>query len=116
LEWTDVDAKSSPSVELLVVGYRQIPIAVAESKEKHGGDCFDDRVCTACNGTGQMICPYCNRGSVTDDAAQTTVTQTPFGTLRTTDIVPIQRRCTHCGGAGHVRCEHCVDGIDRSLH
>jgi S1-C subfamily serine protease len=115
LEWTDVDAKSSPSVALLVVGYQQIPIAVGGTEQKHGGDCFDDRVCTACNGTGQKVCPFCNRGLVTDDHTQVNVTPTPFGALRTVDTVTVQRHCTHCGGTGYVHCDQCVGGIDPSL-
>jgi S1-C subfamily serine protease len=112
LEWTDVDAKSSPSVVLLVVGYQKLPIAVVENKEKHSGDFCDDRFCTVCNGRARIRCPHCNRGSVSDDATQVNVTQTPFGPLRTVDTVAIQRRCTFCGGTGFVRCPYCAGGID----
>jgi serine/threonine protein kinase len=97
------------------VGWQHIPFVSSNGKREILPTLnYDDHVCTSCNGSGRMRCPHCVHGTVTEDAVQAAVTQTPFGPVRTME--PVQRRCPVCGGTGSVPCPHCVNGIDRSLH
>jgi hypothetical protein len=115
LKWTDVDTKVSPSIVLLVTGYRNLPMAIAAKNANHHTNAYDDPFCTACNGRSRIACPKCNRGVVQSDTTQITDTPTAFGTLRTVDTYATQHRCPVCGGSGFIHCPWCSGGIDPSV-
>jgi S1-C subfamily serine protease len=127
LKWSDVEAKVSPSIILVVVGYRKIALVMSwappdASPLKRVGrrtaDIYDDRFCSVCNGRTRIRCPSptCpNRGETSlNDPTNVGSSQSPaIGT--NTPTPRVRRICPVCLGAGHVRCPQCSIGIDPLL-
>jgi len=132
LKWTEVDGRISPSVVLIIVGYRKMSLLMAGNSNppanKRGSrnsavpDIYDDRVCTACDGLGRIRCraPGCHNGVMYVDvtnsgamnigsASKPVIISAPYTTTTT-------HRCPVCNGTGYVKCPCCVNGTDPLLH
>ncbi|HET6325362.1 MAG TPA: trypsin-like peptidase domain-containing protein [Planctomycetaceae bacterium] len=122
LKWSDVEAKVSPSLVLIAVGYRKVAL-VMEGKPDTSPltravrlattDIYDDRVCSVCNGAVRIRCraPGCPYSGLHDPTAANEATNA--GAAKTTTSV--KRMCPACLGTGYVRCPHCSIGIDPLL-
>jgi hypothetical protein len=86
------------------------------NKLKSRGDwsSYEDRICMACDGAGQLDCRNCVRGMVRKTES---VVMSPSGaggapnTMRRT----IFENCPVCRGSGNISCAQCENGIDKSL-
>jgi hypothetical protein len=113
LKWRDVDAKVSPSIVLVLVGYRKVAMVISEKPDPSGltrvtrqgpADIYDDRICSVCNGAVRIRCraPGCPSN---ETAKPDTVTNAKSA----------RRICPACLGTGYVRCPQCSVGIDPLL-
>jgi S1-C subfamily serine protease len=131
LKWTEVDAKISPSVVLIVVGHRKVAMVMNDGNgtragrghgSHYGHDIYDDHVCSACNGKGRMRCraPGCVNGVIHGE----TTYDDPMimNGAKTQIVVPHQTTvstrhpCPQCGGKGYVHCSYCTGGVDPTLN
>jgi S1-C subfamily serine protease len=127
LKWADVDAKVSPSIVLIVVGYRKIAIAMGTPKAgaraglQSRANLYDDRVCSACNGRGRMRChaPGCQHGFIHGEVVVNNqiVTGNPKAPIFIDNPTTHSTRtkCPVCGGTGFVPCSFCHGGVDPLL-
>ncbi len=132
LKWSDVDAKISPSIVLIVTGYRKValvmnakddaPARAHHHRVQNGDDIYDDHVCTACNGHGKIRCrnPGCVRGKIHDevmvhDNINVGTSNRPVVITNST-TQSVHRPCPVCHGTGSVRCPFCSNGFDPTLH
>jgi S1-C subfamily serine protease len=126
LKWTDVEMKVSPSIVLVVVGYRKIALVMSEKpvvsplrrSGRRNTDIYDDRFCSVCNGLTRLRCPNpsCPNRSDTSLNGPTNGGPSPNPAIATDTPTPqIRHICPVCLGAGHVRCPHCSVGIDPLL-
>ena len=125
LKWPDVDARVSPSIVLIVVGYRKMAIMLAanqptaaskrDHRHSHIDDLYNDRACTVCNGLGRIRYRACRQGVVDGEVTQNLVARTPFGNWHSQDTVPIEKSCSVCRGTGFVHCPYCANGVDPSI-
>jgi S1-C subfamily serine protease len=120
LEWTDVDAKVSPSIVLVFVGYKRVTLAMSSDKTRRAGaaqqsaaEDYDDPMCTACNGSHTVRCraPGCLYRRVQED----TVVGNSV-TVGSAGLQSVRPPCRVCGGTGRVPCPYCSDGKDPTLH
>jgi S1-C subfamily serine protease len=130
LKWSDVDAKISPSIALIVVGYRRVAMVMSKKSDperrQHANrhaedDAYDDHLCSACNGRCRIRCraPGCSHGAIHDEV----IVDDPItlGTARRPIVVSntmtqsVRRICPACGGTGVVRCPYCANGVDPQL-
>jgi S1-C subfamily serine protease len=132
LKWSDVDAKISPSVVLIVTGYRKVALAMNAKDDTRGrahghglrsgeADIYDDHVCTACNGRGRIRCrnPGCLHGKIHDevvvhDKINVGSNNRPVVITNST-TQSVHRMCPVCHGTGYVHCPFCSNGIDPTL-
>jgi S1-C subfamily serine protease len=132
LKWSDVDAKISPSVVLIVTGYRKVALAMNAKDDAHGrahghglrngeADIYDDHVCTACNGHGRIRCrnPACLHGKIHDevvvhDNINIGSNNRPIVITNST-TQSVHRMCPVCHGTGYVHCPFCSNGVDPTL-
>jgi tetratricopeptide (TPR) repeat protein len=126
IKWSAVEAKVSPSLVLVVVGYRKIALVMSakldasplERAGRRTSDIYDDRFCSVCNGLTRLRCPSptCpNRGESLLNGP-TNVASSPSPAIGTNTPTPqIRHICPTCLGTGHVRCPHCSVGIDPLL-
>jgi len=129
LKWTDVDAKVSPSVVLIMGGYKKVTLAMASHSDQaprsrarqRSDDDYDDHFCTVCNGRGRTRCraPGCLHGKmhsdeIVEDSFNMGSSKRPviINNARTQAVV---HNCRACGGTGIVRCPFCANGIDPTL-
>jgi S1-C subfamily serine protease len=126
LKWSDVEAKVSPSMVLVVVGYRKIALVMSGTPDalplKRAGrrtaDIYDDRFCSVCNGLARIRCPSptCPNRGETSLNGPTNVGSSQSPAIGTNTPTPqVRHICPVCLGAGHVRCPHCSVGIDPLL-
>ena len=126
LKWSDVEAKVSPSIVQVVVGYRKIALVMSGTPEasplKRAGlrtaDIYDDRFCTVCNGLTRIPCPspICpNRGESSLNGPTNGGSSQSPASGTTTPTSQVRHICPVCLGAGHVRCPQCSVGIDPLL-
>jgi S1-C subfamily serine protease len=129
LKWADVDAKVSPSIVLIVVGYRKVAMVMnprgggGASRASHAShvDIYDDHVCSACNGRCRMPCraPGCQHGYIHGEALVNN--RINIGSQRMPIMAdnitstPTKQPCPTCHGTGYVRCPYCSNGIDPTL-
>lgn len=126
LKWTEVNAKVSPSLVLIVAGYRKIALAMnppnAEgARHSSGSDAYDDHVCSACNGSGRMKCPAgCLGGFLHGERLdnQRINIGSANSPIWSDNVVstPTRSRCQTCGGTGRVHCPFCANGVDPNLN
>jgi S1-C subfamily serine protease len=126
LKWTEVNSKVSPSVVLIVAGYRKIALQMnppnAEgARNSPGLDAYDDHVCSACNGSGRMKCPGgCLGGFVHGERFdnQRINIGSANSPIWTDNVVttPTRTPCRTCGGTGRVQCPFCANGVDPNLN
>jgi S1-C subfamily serine protease len=130
LKWSDVDAKVSPSLVLVVVGYRKVALVMSGNADtspltrairQATADIYDDRFCTVCNGRARIRCraPGCPYAAAHDESAANDLmnggpAQKPASATNSTTTSP-RRICPECLGTGYVRCPHCSIGIDPQL-
>jgi tetratricopeptide (TPR) repeat protein len=126
LKWSDVEAKVSPSIVLVVVGYRKIALVMSGTPEasplKRAGlrtaDLYDDRFCTVCNGLARIPCPSptCpNRGEASLNGPTNAGSSQSPAIGSNTPTPQVRHICPVCLGAGSVRCPQCSVGIDPLL-
>jgi S1-C subfamily serine protease len=128
LKWSDVDAKISPSIVLIVVGYRKVAMVMNAKTDtprrarESVVDIYDDHVCSVCNGKGRIRCraPGCSHGGIHDEVIVNDSIN--IGSSRAPVIVSnptaqaVRRTCPTCHGTGYVRCPFCAGGYDPLLH
>jgi tetratricopeptide (TPR) repeat protein len=126
LKWSDVEAKVSPSIVQVVVGYRKIALVMSSTPEasplKRAGqrtaDIYDDRFCTVCNGLARIPCPSptCpNRGETSLNGPTNVGSSQSPGIGADAPTPRVRRICPVCLGTGYVRCPQCSVGIDPLL-
>jgi S1-C subfamily serine protease len=132
LKWSEVDAKVSPSIVLIVVGYRKVAMVMAApanaprrrqnpNARQVDTDIYDDQVCTACNGRARIRCraPGCAHGGVHDDiVVNDAVNVGPSNRpviINNTTTQSVRRTCPVCHGTGYVQCPYCTNGYDPLL-
>jgi hypothetical protein len=126
LKWSAVEAKVSPSIVLVVVGYRKIALVMSGTPEasplkrvgQRTADIYDDRFCTVCNGLARIPCPSptCPNRGETSLNGPTNVGSSQSPASGTNTATPqVRRICPVCLGTGYVRCPQCSVGIDPLL-
>jgi S1-C subfamily serine protease len=126
LKWSDVEAKVSPSIVQVVVGYRKIALAMSGAPEasplnragQRTADIYDDRCCTVCNGLARIPCPSptCPNRGETSLNGPTNVGSLQNPAIGANTTTPrVRRICPVCLGKGYVRCPQCSVGIDPLL-
>jgi S1-C subfamily serine protease len=127
LNWSDVEAKASPSVVQVVVGYRSVAMVMWGKPETSPltriarpaeADIYDDRFCSVCNGAVRVRCrapgcPFSVREAA-KDATNSGPAQRPDVPSKPAPS-SVRRVCPACLGTGYVRCPYCSVGIDPLL-
>jgi tetratricopeptide (TPR) repeat protein len=126
LKWSDVEAKVSPSIVQVVVGYRKIALVMSDTPGasplnragQRTADIYDDRFCTVCNGLARIPCPSptCPNRGETSLNGPTNVGSPQSPAIGADAPTPrVRRICPVCLGTGYVRCPQCSVGIDPLL-
>jgi S1-C subfamily serine protease len=120
INWSKVEAKVTPSLVLVMTGYRKVVIAMSGNADASSftgsarpeeADVYDDRLCTVCNGRARVRCraPGCPFAGLPDEFS---LDDPAVASARKTAA---RHPCPSCLRSGYVRCPHCSIGIDPLL-